>query len=116
MLLLSATLPPGSRAAAGDLDTSFDTDGKATTDFFGADDLAYAVAIEADGRVVVAGQARNPVNGNIDFALARYNADGALDSSFGQSGRITTDFLGGIDDARASAIQPDSKVVVAGFK
>ena len=51
---------------------------------------------------------------NYDFALARYNADGSLDSSFGNDGKLTTDFAGQQDWARALAIQPDNKIVLVG--
>jgi hypothetical protein len=53
-------------------------------------------------------------NSNSDFALARYNADGSLDSSFGNNGKLTTDFDGQQDSARALAIQPDNKIVLVG--
>ena len=59
----------------GCLDTSFDTDGKVTTDFGSNGDQAYAVALQSDGKIVVAGVANNGIN--FDFALARYNATAA---------------------------------------
>jgi uncharacterized delta-60 repeat protein len=90
----------------GSLDTTFDTDGKLTTDF-GGSDVAYALAIQSDGKIVAAG-----TNGS-DFALARYNTDGSLDSTFDTDGKLTTD-LGGTDAANAIAIQSDGKIVVAG--
>ena len=93
-------------AAPGDLDVSFSGDGKQTTDF-GGSDLAAAVAVQADGKIVVAGSS----DGN--FALARYGVDGALDPSFSGDGLVTTD-IGGTDDGQGVAIQPDGKIVVAG--
>ena len=92
--------------APGDLDVSFSGDGKQTTDF-GGSDLAAAVAVQADGKIVVAGTS----DGN--FALARYGVDGALDPSFSGDGLVTTD-LGGTDDGQGVAIQTDGKIVVAG--
>ena len=94
-------------AAPGDLDVSFSGDGKLTTDFGGGSDLAAAVAVQADGKIVVAGTS----DGN--FALARYGVDGALDPSFSGDGLVTTD-LGGTDDGQGVAIQTDGKIVVAG--
>ncbi len=95
-------------AAAGSLDTSFDTDGKLTTDIGSSTtDTSRAIAIQSDGKLVVVGG-----NGS-DFALARYNTDGSLDTSFGTNGKVTTDFSE-IDQARAVAIQSDGKIVVAG--
>jgi hypothetical protein len=49
-----------------------------------------------------------------DFALARYNADGSLDAIFSGDGKVTTDFAGDEDQARAVAIQTDGKIVAAG--
>ena len=93
-------------ADAGDLDVSFSGDGKQTTDF-GGSDAAAAVAVQADGKIVVAGSSGG------DFALARYGADGALDPSFSGDGLVTTD-LGGTDAGQAVAIQADGRIVVAG--
>ncbi len=76
--------------AAGSLDTSFDGDGKATTDFGGYYDAADAVAVQADGKVVVAGYAGDDPGGDA-MALARYNANGSLDSAFDGDGKVTTD-------------------------
>ncbi len=92
--------------APGDLDVTFSVDGKQTTDF-GGSDLASAVAVQADGKLVVAGSS----DGN--FALARYAVDGALDPSFSGDGLVTTD-LGGTDDGQGVVIQTDGKIVVAG--
>ncbi len=81
----------------GSLDNSFDGDGKLTTDFIGSDDYAYSLAIQTDGKIVVAGQTYNPNTGNYDFALARYNSNGSLDNSFDGDGKLTTDFFGSDD-------------------
>jgi uncharacterized delta-60 repeat protein len=113
-LLLSSVPPFSARAAAGDLDTSFDADGRAVTDFFGNDDFAYAVAVQSDGRIVVAGDTFDPDAESFDFALARYNTDGSLDSSFGSGGRVATDFFGFGDIANAIAVQSDGRIVAAG--
>lgn len=95
----------------GSLDASFDEDGRVTTDFGGNDDRGNAVVIQSDGKIVVAGYSYNPSGG--DFAVARYNADGSLDTSFGVDGMVSTDIS--IDDkGRAVALQPDGKIVVAG--
>jgi uncharacterized delta-60 repeat protein len=70
-------------------------------------DRGEAVAIQPDGKVVVAGSSDG------DFALARYEPDGSLDQGFGNEGRVLTD-LGGAERAQAVAIQPDGAIVVAG--
>lgn len=99
--------------ADGTPDTSFDGDGVVTTPVGPGTDEAYAVALQPDGKAVVAGSTRNPITGDDDFALARYSPDGALDPSFGSGGIIRTDF-GEDAVARALALQSDGNVVVGG--
>ena len=103
--------------ADGTLDTSFgpSQSGEVITDFFGVADSAYALAIQPDGKIVVGGAATQ-VGGNVDFALARYNPNGTLDTGFGpaQTGLVTTDFYGNTDDITGLAIQPDGKIVAEG--
>jgi uncharacterized delta-60 repeat protein len=98
----------------GSLDTSFDTDGKVTTDFAGFDDHGNGVAIQADGRIVVAGTAK-PANDTSDFGVVRYEANGSLDATFDSDGKAVTDIAGNWDDGNAVAIQPgDGHIVVIG--
>jgi uncharacterized delta-60 repeat protein len=99
--------------ANGSLDTAFDGDGKLTTDFGGGTDLAFALALQADGKIVAAGEAT--VTSNIDFALARYNANGSLDTTFSSDGKLATDFSADYDHGSAVAIQADGKIIVAGY-
>src|SRR4029453_1615795 len=76
----------------GDLDPTFGTGGVVMTDFNTSTDLANAVAVQADGKLVVAGTTY--VNNDFsdeDFAIARYNTDGSLDMSFGNNGKVKTD-------------------------
>jgi uncharacterized delta-60 repeat protein len=102
------------QAAAGSLDLSFGNGGKVATDFLGNADQLSSVAIQPDGKIVVAGDARAGSVDSSDFALARYTASGALDHTFGVAGRVTTDFFGHADQAFALAIQSDGKIVVGG--
>jgi uncharacterized delta-60 repeat protein len=95
----------------GTLDGTFGTGGKVTTDIGGSYEYAWAVAIQADGRIVAAGDAYN--GANYDFALVRYNVDGTLDGTFGMGGKVITD-LGGYDQAYGVAIQADGQIVAAG--
>ena len=94
----------------GTLDTTFGGDGRVTTDVGGG--TAHAVALQPDGKIVLAGVAPSPSTGS-DFALARYLPNGTLDTTFGGDGRVITDF-GGDDIAIAVTLQPDGKIVVAG--
>jgi len=100
--------------SSGVLDTTFGTAGKVTTDFAGTADYVNAMALQSDGKIVVAGQSDSGATTKVDFALARYDADGRLDTSFGTSGKATTDFLAGSDVAQAVAIQGDGKIIAVG--
>lgn len=97
----------------GTLDKTFGGSGKVTTAFGGAsDDIAYAVTVLPNGKILAAGRTSN------DFALARYNIDGTLDKTFGGkgTGRVATDFNQHSTDLGLSMIvQPDGKIVVAGM-
>jgi uncharacterized delta-60 repeat protein/uncharacterized repeat protein (TIGR01451 family) len=97
----------------GSLDPAFDTDGKVTTDFPFGHDVAFGLAIQADGGMVAAGHAPGS-GGNADFALARYNSDGSLDTTFSGDGKVTTDFASSVDEAYAVAIQGNGRIVAAG--
>ena len=79
----------------GSLDTSFSRDGRATVDFGYGNDVAYAVATQRGGRVVVAGQGtRNRYRTEDDFALARFRGNGRLDRGFSGDGKRTVNFGG----------------------
>ncbi len=94
--------------AAGSYDPGFGVGpiGQVPIDFGGAD-TANAVALQPDGKIVVAG-----TDGDA-FAVARLMPNGSLDSSFGSGGRTTAN-CGGSDTANAIALQPDGKIVLAG--
>ena len=109
----------------GSADSGFGNDGIQTTGFDG-DSYASSVAIQADGKIVVAGT--TGTNGDNYFAVARYNPDGSPDNTFNSSGRLTTDFGFKIPDrgegdsipvhvqfATALGIQADSRIVVGGY-
>lgn len=92
----------------GDLDTSFDTDGKVTTDVGSSSvDAAYASAVQQDGKLVVVGSSAS------DMAMVRYTIAGALDGEFGTGGKVTQT-IGTTAIAYGVAIQNDGKIVVCG--
>jgi uncharacterized delta-60 repeat protein len=95
----------------GTPDNSFNSTGKVLTNF-GGSDTATAVAIDFNDKIVVAGSSN--AGGTYDFAVARYNVDGTLDTTFNGIGRVLTDFGGG-DFATSAVIQSDGKVVVGGL-
>jgi uncharacterized delta-60 repeat protein len=98
----------------GDLDTTFSADGIVTTSGIGGDsDQARALAIDANGKIVIAGHSSNGVD--FDFAAARYNSDGTLDTSFGIGGIVTTPVGVGMDFGQSLAIDGSGKIVVAGY-
>ena len=97
----------------GTLDAGFGAGGMVTTDL-GGTDTALAVAVESNGRIVVAGRTAASGVGPADFALARYKPDGSLDESFDGDGKVTMDFGDTDDFATDLAIQSDGKVVVVG--
>jgi uncharacterized delta-60 repeat protein len=113
LLLMAFGLSPTfSYAQPGSLDLSFDNDGKATT-AIGSGDAGYSVAIQSDGKIIVAGASWN--GSNDDFALVRYNADGSLDNTFDNDGKVTTAIGNGREAGKSVAIQSDGKIVVAGY-
>src|SRR6266481_7124736 len=96
----------------GTLDSGFGESGKVTTGIGGSSDGANSVALQEDGKIVVAGETLAP--GNNDFAVARYNANGSLDTSFNGTGKATADFSK-LDYGRSVAVQRDGRIVVAGY-
>jgi uncharacterized delta-60 repeat protein len=101
----------------GSLDRSFGNGGIVTTTF-PEGSYAFDVALQPDGKIIAAGTVFVDFNpGDIsdtDFALARYNSDGSLDTTFGNGGTLMTDFFGNEDDAFSVLIQPDGKIVAVG--
>ena len=102
----------------GTLDASFGTHGQVFTDFGTARQgfsfaQASALALQPDGKIVLAGQAY--LGQDYDFALARYNINGTLDTSFGSGGRVITDFATPNAGANSVALQPDGMIVAGGF-
>ena len=100
----------------GSLDTTFGSGGKVLTDFNGPDvsvDRVLAMVLEPAGKILVAGD--STVGGSFDFALARYNRDGRLDTTFGSGGKVLTDFGGTNESAHAVVLEPDGKILAAGL-
>jgi len=97
----------------GTLDPGFGGDGKVTTDFSLLIDLILDMLVQPDGKILVVGAS---VNGsNHDLAMARYNTDGSLDNTFGTNGKLTENFGSGADWGTGVALQPDGKIIVGGW-
>ncbi len=106
----------------GTLDPTFNTTGKVITDLGGNLDLAEGMALQADGKIVVVGKYSNGIGS--DWALVRYNTNGSLDSglagdstpgdSFGTGGVVLTDHGSNNETASRVAVQPDGKILAAG--
>lgn len=104
--------------ADGRLDPSFGRGGTVSTSFGTgpSDDTAHAITVQEDGKLVVVGSTNARGGLDYDLAVARYTADGRLDASFGQGGRIVTPVgaSGRADRAAAVRVQRDGKIVVGG--
>lgn len=96
----------------GSLDTSFGIGGLQATRFGTTDDAGQCVALQADGKILVAGYASS--QGKDFFAIARYNANGTLDTTFDGDGKAVTAFGTGKDRIYSMAVQADGKILVAG--
>jgi uncharacterized delta-60 repeat protein len=103
----AARLTPG-----GTLDTTFGTGGIATADF-GGDDFGLSAARQANGRILIAGLSRPTLSNDPSSAIvARLRSNGVLDPDFDGDGRKT---LPGMSSASAVVVQPDRKILVAGY-
>jgi uncharacterized delta-60 repeat protein len=98
----------------GSPDSTFNGNGKQTADLGSDMQIGNSVAIQGNGKIVVAGYTPGQT-GNNDFAVARFNIDGSPDNTFDNDGILTTDFTSSDDYAGSVAIQSDDKIVVAGY-
>jgi uncharacterized delta-60 repeat protein len=96
----------------GSLDRTFGELGFVHTRVGGSPSTAYALAIQRDGKVVAAGGG-SLIKG-VDFALARYQSNGALDRTFGRNGVVWTSYRAGDSTIHALALQPNGDIVAAG--
>jgi len=97
----------------GSLDQSFGSSGIVLTALHDSDDEAKSIAIQADGKIIVAGYTRD--NKKYNFALVRYNKNGNLDSTFGKYGIVETPIGSGDAEANGVVIESDGKIVAAGY-
>ena len=98
----------------GDIDPTFGVSGVITTDIDGGGDQAVDIVVQVDGRIILVGVGSGIWSKGINIALARYLADGVPDPSFGNGGVVTTT-VGGDSEGLAVTLQPDGKILIAGF-
>ncbi|PPD38317.1 MAG: hypothetical protein CTY16_20355 [Methylobacter sp.] len=92
--------------------TGFGVGGETRTDLNSSNDYANSVALQADGKILVAGTSEK--DGHRDFALVRYNTNGMLDTSFNGNGKVITDFGSFDDNGYAVSVNADGKILVVG--
>jgi len=92
--------------ANGSLDTGFDSDGIATVAFASGVSIAFSMVLQADGKIVLAGEV-DVGGGERQYALARLDTAGNPDATFDGDGRVTTDVGTGSDISYAVAVQSD---------
>ena len=96
----------------GTPDTSFGLNGAAITPIGSGNESARAIALQSDGKILVAGSSFD--GGSVSFALVRYLPDGALDATFGSAGVVTTAMGSGDSQAYGVAVMPDGRIAVGG--
>lgn len=98
----------------GALDATFSADGKLMINFGGIE-IAYGVVVQPNGKIVVVGDRCTDAGPPCDLALARYNANGRPDATFSGDGKVVLNYPKGDNGANSLALQPDGKIVVAGY-
>lgn len=99
----------------GSLDSGFGTSGRVNTDFASNSDVGRTIVLQSDGKILLAGQAYNNTTFT-DFAVARFNSNGSLDTSFGSgTGKVMVDFGSTTDQGYGLALQADGKILINGF-
>lgn len=99
----------------GSLDNSFGSGGLAVIDGGTDSDAAWSMALQDDGKIILAGSVYHQFTTFDDFAMVRLNADGSPDNTFGNAGFVSTDIDQGWDLANAIVIQPDGKILLGGM-
>ena len=97
----------------GSLDTSFGGTGRFLTQVGSGNDFAYSIALQPDGKILLAGNCTT--GGNDDFCMVRYHPNGILDVTFNGTGKVITPVGSGNDLAKTILLQPDGKILIAGY-
>ena len=97
----------------GTLDTTFGNSGKIIQPIGSSTDEGYSLTIQPDGKILLGGTCYN--GSNNDFCIARFNSDGTLDTTFGNSGKVIQPIGSSNDFGRSLVIQPDGKILLGGY-
>jgi uncharacterized delta-60 repeat protein len=100
--------------ADGSPDSAFGQAGQVVTPFPTGGGMAWATAVQGDGKIIVAGQTITAAAGGWWFSLLRYNRDGSLDATFGSGGLVQTTIGSAPSLAKGVTIQPDGRIVAVG--
>src|ERR1051325_1525148 len=106
-IFLFLSIGPIAQATDGDLDPTFGTGGKVVTDFNSSSDWLSRIAVQPDGKIVAIGDT-HPSN---KFALARYNSNGTLDTTFGNGGKVVTVIANVRESAAGLLLLPNGKIM-----
>jgi len=99
----------------GTLDNSFGNSGVVITEIGLYNSIAYSIAVQQDGRILLAGETQDSLYAFNDFAVVRYNEDGSLDSTFGTDGKLRMSLSETYDYAKSMVLQEDGKIVITGY-
>lgn len=98
----------------GTIDSSFGNNGFTVTGFSSRDDFAYGLAVQPDGKILVAGEMTDTINYQNNPSIVRFTEDGFVDNTFGVNGQLLIPAIGGDNGFRCITIQPDGKILAAG--
>lgn len=99
----------------GTLDSSFGNNGKVIISFSPVDDVSQSLVVQSDDKVVIGGYEDTESSTGVDFVFRRFESNGTLDSSFGNSGSFVFPIGQGYDQLQSIVLQNDGRVITAGF-
>lgn len=97
----------------GNMDSTYGNNGVTTAQIVDEANYTNGMIIQADDKVILVGRTVKELD--YDLAMVRFNTDGTLDSTFGNGGKVSTDVEGREDHGYAIALQPDTKIILAGY-
>ncbi len=100
----------------GKVDNSFGNNGTVITNYGGDENQIHDLAFQSDGKIIVTGETTTYSLNETNFATARYNTDGTLDSAFGTNGKYTTVFTGAVSSANSIIVLKDDRILIGGIQ